>query len=100
MGLERSVATKGTQGSSMSQVTDHFVRHATQLNRLFSELRHIRGRIERRRPVLRLDALLNQERIETVRILFAILLLVGIGCVSTPEAQRQGARSETYIEWI
>ncbi len=33
-----------------------------------------------------------------MRILFAILLLVGIGCVSTREAQRQGGRSETYID--
>jgi hypothetical protein len=40
-GIERKVATAGTQGSSMSQVTEHFLVHADEIDDLFSELRPI-----------------------------------------------------------
>lgn len=40
-GIERKVATKGTQGSSLSQVAEHFLAHGQKLDRLFDELRGI-----------------------------------------------------------
>src|SRR4051812_35154771 len=40
-GIERKVATTGSQGSSMSQVTDLFLSHAPEIDGLFDELREI-----------------------------------------------------------
>ena len=39
-GIERKVATSGTQGSSMSQVTEHFLAHANEIDSWFRELRN------------------------------------------------------------
>src|SRR5581483_579080 len=40
-GLERKVATTGTQGSSMSQVTEYFLNHSAEIDKLFEQLRHL-----------------------------------------------------------
>jgi hypothetical protein len=37
-GIERKVKTDGTQGSSMSQVADHFCKHSTEIDSWFAEL--------------------------------------------------------------
>jgi hypothetical protein len=38
-GIERKIATTGSQGSSMSQVTEHFLSHASEIDTQFDELR-------------------------------------------------------------
>lgn len=38
-GIERKIATKHTQGSSMSQVADHFTKHGARIDSWFDELR-------------------------------------------------------------
>lgn len=40
-GIERKVATTGSQGSSMSQVTQHFLSHSAEIDGLFDELRDV-----------------------------------------------------------
>lgn len=40
-GIERKVATTGSQGSSMSQVTEHFLAHAPEIDKEFGQLRTI-----------------------------------------------------------
>src|SRR5688500_19734877 len=40
-GIERKVATTGSQGSSMWQVAKHFLSHAEKIDGLFAELRGV-----------------------------------------------------------
>ena len=42
-GIERKVKTTGSQGSSMAQITDHFIAHAGEIDSLLGELQECAG---------------------------------------------------------